>query len=178
MTGTLLEHRYTFLSISRAVRLRMGNFADKSCRENQNTNFIFSNFFPKIPPFMRKNIVERGRPQMSIWRVRIACWVPKGTYKHSRICNTNCLSTITLAARTHLSVTIYVQCSTLAVTCSVATIHLTLRHVASCQQCLYRCSTQYLFRSWFRNVAVYWNTLVDFKQWILLAGSELMFVRI
>ena len=26
---------------------------------------------------MWKNIVERGRPQMTTWRVRIACFVPK-----------------------------------------------------------------------------------------------------
>ena len=26
---------------------------------------------------MWKNIVERGRPQVTIWRMRIACWIPK-----------------------------------------------------------------------------------------------------
>jgi len=26
---------------------------------------------------MWKNIVERARPQMAIWRMRIACWIPK-----------------------------------------------------------------------------------------------------
>ena len=26
---------------------------------------------------MWKNIVERGRPQMTIWRLRIAYWTPK-----------------------------------------------------------------------------------------------------
>jgi hypothetical protein len=37
---------------------------------------------------MWKNIVEPGRPQMTIWRMRIACWIPKA-YKHTlRICNT------------------------------------------------------------------------------------------
>ena len=29
-----------------------------------------------------KNIVERGRPQMIIWRMRIACWIPKATDVH------------------------------------------------------------------------------------------------
>ena len=28
---------------------------------------------------MWKNIVERGRPQMTIWPMRIACWIPKAT---------------------------------------------------------------------------------------------------
>ena len=30
-----------------------------------------------------KNIARPGRPQMTIWRMRIACWVPKSTYTHS-----------------------------------------------------------------------------------------------
>ena len=32
---------------------------------------------------MWKNIVELGRPQMTIWRMRIACWIPKATNTHS-----------------------------------------------------------------------------------------------
>jgi len=52
--GTLHEDRYTFLIISRSLLLRMRNVSDKSCRENQNTNFVFSNGFSKIAPFMRK----------------------------------------------------------------------------------------------------------------------------
>ena len=53
--------------------------------EKVKTNFMFNNFFP--PPFKNhvvyeitwKNIVERGRSQMKIWRMRIACWMPKAT---------------------------------------------------------------------------------------------------
>jgi len=41
-----------------------------------------------------KNIVERGRPQMTIWRMRIACWILKAT-------NTR--------TGTRLSVTLYVH---------------------------------------------------------------------
>ena len=32
---------------------------------------------------MWKNIVERGRTQMAIWRMRIVCWKPKATNTHS-----------------------------------------------------------------------------------------------
>ena len=53
ITGTLHEDRYTFMIISHWIRLRMRNVSDKICRENQNTHFIFNNFFPKIVPFMR-----------------------------------------------------------------------------------------------------------------------------
>ena len=28
-------------------------------------------------------MVERGRPQMTIWRMLIACWIPKATNTHS-----------------------------------------------------------------------------------------------
>ena len=31
-----------------------------------------------------KNIVEPERPQMAIWRMRIACWVPKAANTHSK----------------------------------------------------------------------------------------------
>jgi len=31
----------------------MRNVSDEICRETQNTNFVFSNFFPKIVPFVR-----------------------------------------------------------------------------------------------------------------------------
>jgi len=45
ITVTLIENQYTFLTISFPVLLRMRNVSDKSCRENQNTYFIFNNVF-------------------------------------------------------------------------------------------------------------------------------------
>jgi hypothetical protein len=34
---------------------------------------------------MWKNIAaEWGRPQMTVWRMRIACWLPKATNTHSQ----------------------------------------------------------------------------------------------
>ena len=32
---------------------------------------------------MWKTIVEPDRPQVTIWRMRIACWIPKATNTHS-----------------------------------------------------------------------------------------------
>ena len=40
-SGTLRQDQYEFFSISRFIRLRMRNVSDKSCKENQNTRFIF-----------------------------------------------------------------------------------------------------------------------------------------
>jgi len=53
MTGTLHEDLLAFLIISRSFLLRMKNVSDKSCRENQNINLMFSNCFSKIVTFMR-----------------------------------------------------------------------------------------------------------------------------
>ena len=32
---------------------------------------------------MWENVVKRGRTQMAIWRMRVACWIPKATDTHS-----------------------------------------------------------------------------------------------
>ena len=54
IAGTLHEDQYKFLIISGTFLLIMRNVSGKSCRENQNTQFMFNNFFfPKILPFMR-----------------------------------------------------------------------------------------------------------------------------
>jgi len=44
------------LIVSCSVILRMRNVSDKSCRENQNTNFVFSSIFPKISQFFLDNV--------------------------------------------------------------------------------------------------------------------------
>jgi hypothetical protein len=79
-------NKYTVLIISHSVLLRMRNASHKRFIKNQNTHFMFKNVFSTIVPFyeiMWKNIVEPGRPQMTIWRMHIACWIPKATNTHS-----------------------------------------------------------------------------------------------
>jgi hypothetical protein len=66
----------------------MKNISGKRCRENQNIQFMFSNIvvvieIPFIYEIMWKNVVELGRPQMIIWRMRIARWIPKATKTHT-----------------------------------------------------------------------------------------------
>ena len=56
-----------------------------------------------------KNTAEQGRPQMAIWRMRIACWIPKAT-NTPITCNTYSFATAKVAARTQLNVTLYVHC--------------------------------------------------------------------
>jgi len=56
-------------------------------RENQNMHFMFCNFFSKsgaVIEVMWKYMVELDRCQMTIWRMRIACWVHRATNTHSQ----------------------------------------------------------------------------------------------
>jgi hypothetical protein len=76
-----------FCTLSRSFRLRMRNVSDKNCRQNHNTNFVLSNvYFENLAVFeiMWENIVERGGPQMTVWRMRIACWITKPRGTHSQ----------------------------------------------------------------------------------------------
>jgi hypothetical protein len=54
--GTTCVHLWdnlcTFMMVSCWILLRIRNVLDKSCKENQNTHFMFSNFFLKIVLFM------------------------------------------------------------------------------------------------------------------------------
>jgi len=45
--------------------------------------FIFEN--RTVYEMVWKNIAEPGRPQMTVWRMRIACWIPKVTNTHSEL---------------------------------------------------------------------------------------------
>ena len=54
-TGTVHADRQmcTVVITSRSVLVTVRNVSDKTCTENQNTHFVFSNIFSKIVPFMR-----------------------------------------------------------------------------------------------------------------------------
>jgi hypothetical protein len=54
-------------------------------------------------------IVERGRPQMAVWRMWIACSIPKTTNTHSEY-TTHYFSTATMVARKRHNITLYVYC--------------------------------------------------------------------
>ena len=66
-----------FMVISSSILLRLRYVAEKSCRENKNRHFMFKNFFENraVYEIMWKNIIEPDRPQMTIWRMRISCWI-------------------------------------------------------------------------------------------------------
>jgi hypothetical protein len=60
---TLHEDLSIFMIIYRLIILRMRNVSDKSCRENQNTHFMFSNVFSEnraVYKKMWKNMIQPG----------------------------------------------------------------------------------------------------------------------
>ena len=96
-----------FSIISGLILLRMRNVSDKRRRGNQNTHYIFSNFLFEnrdIYEIMWKNFVGPDRPQMTIWPMRITCWLSKATHTLT-VCNTYCFPTALMLARRRLKVT-------------------------------------------------------------------------
>ena len=74
--------------ISRSVLLRSSDVSGNNCTENQDTHFMLNNFFfsPEnraVYEIMRKNTAEADRPQMTIWRMRTACWITTAIDTHS-----------------------------------------------------------------------------------------------
>ena len=57
---------------------------------------------------MWKNIVEPDRPQMTNWRMRIACRMTKAKNTHTEHVHTYYFFTVTMVARMQLSVTLCV----------------------------------------------------------------------
>jgi hypothetical protein len=105
--GTFHKDQYIFFITSRSFLLRIRNVLDKSCRENQNTYFNSTTFFENrtVYDIMWKNIVERGRPQMTIWRMCIACWLTKATHTHTPTTR----NSAKVVATTRLNITLHVR---------------------------------------------------------------------
>ena len=66
--------------------LRTRNVPDKFGEETKTHILCSVTYFFKIAvnEITWKNIVEHGRPQMTIGRVRIPCWIPRATNTHSK----------------------------------------------------------------------------------------------
>jgi hypothetical protein len=76
----------TYFIISRSFLLRMRNVAYKSC--SKNTQFVFRFFLcdnRAVCERTWKNILQRGRPQMTIWLMRISCWTLRATNTYTRV---------------------------------------------------------------------------------------------
>ena len=110
ISGTLREDQYTFLIISRSVLLRVRNISDKR-RENQNTHFMFSNFFSRKSCRLWDNVGKycRARQATDDKMANAHYMLDNYVYRHTlRVCNTDYFSSTTTAERTRLHVTLYV----------------------------------------------------------------------
>jgi hypothetical protein len=58
---------------------------------------------------MCKNFVEPDRPQMTIWRTRVACWIPEDR-THTQNTKYLSFSTAMVLPRTHFIVTSHIYC--------------------------------------------------------------------
>ena len=103
-----------------------------------------------------KNKVEPDRPQMTICRMGIACWIPRATTTQ-KICNIYCYSTATMVVRTRLNIMSYVHL--LPRLCSVAV-------VIEDSPRLYEVSISLPTRS------VVMNVKGIYKYWVKVSGCE------
>ena len=63
----------------------MGNVSDKDYRQKQKIHFMSDTFFlPENREKMLKNGVQPGKPQLTIWCLRVARWIPNATNTHSQ----------------------------------------------------------------------------------------------
>jgi hypothetical protein len=106
--------------ISRWIFLRMRNVPDKYFAEKIDKNDLYPNiFFPlfsenrTVYETMLTNTVEPDRTQMTIWQMRTACSIPKGTNTSSEYvtliachCNNGC----TDATQCYVTRTLSVLC--------------------------------------------------------------------
>jgi hypothetical protein len=84
IAGKLHKDQFTFLIISRSILLRLRHVSDKFSEEIK-THIVFRNFLFEnraVYEIMWKNTLESGRPQMTVWRMRIAGWVHKVKNTH------------------------------------------------------------------------------------------------
>jgi hypothetical protein len=76
------------MTVSHYILFRMKNILDKSCRENQNTHFLSNNFFFEnrvVHEIMPKTLVEpEATNDVTVWRIRVACWISKTIQTHAR----------------------------------------------------------------------------------------------
>jgi hypothetical protein len=91
----------------------MRNISERICRENQNTHFIFNNFFffenRAFYGIMWKNIVEPAGHRLQYG----ACALHDGYLRlqtNSQNIDTYCFSTAEMVTRARLSVTLYAHC--------------------------------------------------------------------
>jgi hypothetical protein len=98
------------MTISRSILLRMRNISDKSCTENQGKFYVQVNFFIRaVYETMWKNL-QSDQPQMTMWRMRIGCWIPTVRNTHSEYVMITASPMQQHLQKTRFNVTLYIHC--------------------------------------------------------------------
>ena len=102
LTGTLNTDQCTFVTVSCSVLLRMRNISGKIVEKIKThiLSSIFSPWNPGVYEMMWKNTAEPDKPQMTVWRMHIACWISEASNTHT---NTH--------THTHLEFLLLVHCN-------------------------------------------------------------------
>jgi hypothetical protein len=84
--GTLHKYLWKFVIISRSILLKKRNVSDKNFRENQDTHFIFRNFFRKSCRLWN-NLEKNGKAKQvtdsnMMKCMRFAYWIGNSTGTH------------------------------------------------------------------------------------------------
>ena len=103
---------YIFI-VSTSILFRIRNVSDNSCRENQNTHYLFNSFFFKS--YSLWDNVEKfyrvWQPQMTIWRMNIECRITKAIHTHTQYVIFIAFLLQQLIVRTRLNLTYtYIAC--------------------------------------------------------------------
>jgi hypothetical protein len=98
----------------------MRNVSDKTSRENQQHILGYITFFKNNAAYeiMWKNIVQPDRPQMTVWRMCIECWIPKSTKSHSEYV---ILIAFPLQQWSHGDTSVHYTCIACVVECKITT---------------------------------------------------------
>jgi hypothetical protein len=81
-----METTYIFISYLTHFFLELEIFQTKVVEKVKAHILCSVTFFGNLAAYdiiMCKHTVERGGPQMTIWCIRIACWIPKATNKYT-----------------------------------------------------------------------------------------------
>ena len=102
------------MTISHCILPIIRKFSEKICRDDQNTHFMFNNFFRKSRRLW-DNVKKYGTAQQAthdniIRCMRFVCSITKATDTHSHyLIRTYCFSTTRMVTWTRLNVTLYVH---------------------------------------------------------------------
>jgi hypothetical protein len=124
ITGTLQADRYTVLIISRPILFKTRNASENFVQKIKTHILCSVIYFSEkraVYEIMWENIVDWGRPQMAIWGMRFARWIPEATNTHSKNVTTYCSSTKIRVNPTEQNITFfvhYLSCLLLSLTIS------------------------------------------------------------